>query len=205
MGRVKMNKQELIDKYIDNQKGIWCHSDVDAIGINTGGGSVYNLWQKDFEKRASELGWINGVKQENKVPTPYGVLKFGGQPGGMGAPDADDWWDYENDKPIKPPPVDLICEAFDYQRNEWLKVKILKAETKSKELACVTLESAGHWGCLFWGCKFRPLDHATRKADIERKRVVGSVVGVNFDGYVMTEATANALYDKGYLRMPEDK
>ena len=112
-----------------------------------------------------------------------------------------DWYDYEQQKAITLPPVDLICEAFDYQRNMWLKVKTLKAETKSKELACVTLESAGHWGCLFWGSKFRPLDQEARTKELEKKRVVDAVIKAT--DWSISRNDLDSLYDKGFLKLPE--
>lgn len=122
------------------------------------------------------------------------------------AENVSDWYDYEAQKAVALPPVDLICESFNHQRDEWVKVKTLKAETKSKELACVTLESEGHWGWLFWGCKFRPLDH-NRKAEAEKKRVVDAVVSAWSDIPDMTDFKEcfSKLYDLGYLRMSEDK
>jgi len=121
------------------------------------------------------------------------------------AENVSEWYDYEAQKAVALPPVDFICESFDYQRNEWVKVKTLEAETKSKELACVTLESEGHWGWLFWGCKFRPLDHVTRKAEAEKNRVVDAAFDEAIKaGCVDFRQWLSVIYDAGFLRMPAE-
>jgi hypothetical protein len=49
--------------------------------------------------------------------------------------------------------------------------------------------------------RFRPLDHATRKAEAEKKRVVDAAR--DFLGCMRPQL--ESLYDAGYLRMPADK
>jgi hypothetical protein len=51
---------------------------------------------------------------------------------------------------------------------------------------------------------YRPLDHATRKAEAERKRVVDAVMKFWMSVDTGTTATFEKLYDAGFLRMPED-
>jgi hypothetical protein len=109
-----------------------------------------------------------------------------------------DWYDYENQRAIKLPPVGAECEYFDSNYG-WESCKVLM-----HYLDGVIID--GVEGVRFSIYTFRPLDHATRKADIERKRVVGAALSAG----VTVEAQSNRdiierLYDKGYLRMPEDK
>jgi hypothetical protein len=230
----EMDKQALIDKAVEDLKGKWPDETgeenhlyrfyggrlVTGVYSTTPSTPEYVCNKEQFQQRARELGLINGVKQENKVPTPYGVLKFGGQPGGMGAPDTDDWYDYETQRAIKLPPVGVECEVLNKSFGDgatWLKCNI---HWIGEFVIVYTDESCSERCAAKSIVKFRPLDHATRKADIERKRVVDALKhdvylhAINrVDSISMKQSTGEDvaaavigyLHDKGYLRMLEDK
>jgi hypothetical protein len=226
-----MNKQELIDKYIDNQKGVWCNSDVNAIGINTDGGSVYNLingyqwgveyptngkkpdlpddcivmyWTSEVHTGSAKSGCLDWSTNSDDC---YPIIRFKitderykpVEPNHI--PEASkmvDWYDYENQRAIKLPPIDgNECEYYDSDHG-WQSCKVLM-----HYLDGVIID--GVEGVRFSIYTFRPKDHATRKADIERKRVVGAVYTIidQHEGTILESVFD--LYDKGYLRMPEDK
>lgn len=68
-----------------------------------------------------------------------------------------DWYDYDKQEATKLPPVGAACECFNYESNEFVKVKVLDAVTGSRECAVATI-NGDSFGWVFWGCKFRPLD-----------------------------------------------
>ncbi len=113
-----------------------------------------------------------------------------------------DWFDYEAQKAVALPPVGLICEARAASLDEFVKVKVLNAETNRKELAVASIN-----GCifsrLFWAFEFRPLDHNRKaEAEAEKKRVVDAA-SAHCDH--INPAVIADLYDAGFLRMPEGK
>jgi hypothetical protein len=124
-------------------------------------------------------------------------------------PEEECWWDYDKEKMLSNPPVDLICEAYSFKREKWVKAKILNAETGIKEMAVVMLADDGHWFDLFWCRKFRPADHAERKAKAERKRFIDSGCNItdNLRGVFTSDKAAHdvlcALFNAGF-RLPGD-
>jgi hypothetical protein len=117
-------------------------------------------------------------------------------------PEEESWYDYDNQKALRLPPVDLICEAYSFKREKWIKAKILNAATGRNEMAVAALAEDGHWSDLFWCCKFRPTDHADRKAKAERKRALDVIYSKwNERGDIVE--VAEWLYDKGFLKLPE--
>jgi hypothetical protein len=166
------------------------------------------VWSNDFtEIPASHFKIID----ERYKPVEYEPVKItstfegSGQPGGMGSPTphgvltfVEGWYDYENQRAIKLPPIDgNECEYYDSDHG-WQSCKVLM-----HYLDGVIID--GVEGVRFSIYTFRPKDHATRKADIERKRVVGAVYTIidQHEGTILESVFD--LYDKGYLRMPEDK
>jgi hypothetical protein len=267
--KLMMNKQELIDKHIDNQKGVWCNSDVNAIGINTDGGSVYNLingyqWGVEYptngkkpdlpddllvlikcEKGANtwhsepleslDVAWCDDFTEipashfkiidERYKPVEPAIETNLTEFGKKDFPqdfsfitkaakgNVSDWYDYENQRAIKLPPVGevVLYEDCDDVLSE---TKILAHHPQDKETvwheAFSTFKDGRGYSTDGYQY-FRPLDHATRKADIERKRVVRAAA-LCFHANCMNDYSGqpfvdglSALYDKGYLRMPEDK
>lgn len=63
-----MDKQEFIGKAVDELKGIWCSPSLTTSWYIMSGGVMANknydetFTREEFEKRARELGWINGYK-----------------------------------------------------------------------------------------------------------------------------------------------
>jgi len=64
---------------------------------------------------------------------------------------------------------------------------------------------------LVWSHDFMPLDHATRKAELEKKRVVAEAVSDVWQTskskctHASAEVLLSDLYDAGYLRLPPEK
>ena len=91
------------------------------------------------------------------------------------AENVSEWWDYENDKAIKLPPVGAKCEVeFSNPRFGWSGVSV---DYIGKDIVVVTALTDGDEVVLDsdegnFISKFRPLDHATRKAEMEKKKAV---------------------------------
>ena len=132
-----------------------------------------------------------------------------------------EWWDYENHCIIDEqcPPIGSIVELR--ERTEFLSLAsgeitfisagahchvVGHAERPDNNFKCVTLMSVINVGAGFCTGNptrlVRPLDHATRKADLERKRVVDAAVSAaqNFDN---ARSVSEVLYDAGMLVMPK--
>lgn len=98
------------------------------------------------------------------------------------------------------PPTGVECECFYSSGGKWVKVKTLDAQNpSSREMACVTVDDDGIYGRLFFGYRFRPIR-------TEREKVVEVaaplIESLKFSSYAKI---AEALYDAGLLRLPEDK
>jgi hypothetical protein len=60
--------------------------------------------------------------------------------------------------------------------------------------------------CSFHLHQLKPTDHATRKAEADKKRCVDAVYKYGLSqGYDQSRKGLEGYYDKGFLRMPEDK
>jgi hypothetical protein len=107
------------------------------------------------------------------------------------------WYDYETQRCMKPAPIGskVVVHCFGkglldavvigvHDRWNWLDIDGIGLET-------VDL------------CRIKPLDHATRKADIERKLFVDAVIAAIDTSHSYRKA-ASDLFDAGF-RMPEDK
>lgn len=118
----------------------------------------------------------------------------------------DDWHDYTNQKALRLPPIGTECWYFDGAGAEPAKAFIVATHLNGKE--AIFSEDCFESGQLFYGIKhtFKPLDHATRKAEAERKRVVDAAFTVFVEAYFScAKQGLCALYDAGFLRMPEGK
>jgi len=113
------------------------------------------------------------------------------------AENVSDWWDYEAHKPLKPAPVGakLIVDCFDkgwkdavvigeFERWNWLDIDGLGLETVDV-------------------CRIKPLDHSTRKAEAEKKRVVDAAFA-SLSEFNKAHQVLGELYDAGFLRMPAE-
>jgi hypothetical protein len=115
------------------------------------------------------------------------------------------WYDYEQQKAIALPPVGVECEVAEPIHNSGDRVKILFHDDGN---AIARYLSGDELGSLaeFLPIELRPLDHATRKDNIERKRVVDAAVkSIGYDQLSETSVLyecINRMYDKGFLKLP---
>lgn len=113
-----------------------------------------------------------------------------------------DWYDYENQKALRLPDVGVEC----YRKVgiNWLKTNIVAHHHDGvRAIFCDEGFSIGELGyCSV--VMFKPLDHATRKAELEKKRVVDAAKANLRDFDIPAEAYG-LLYELGYLRLPANK
>ena len=64
-----MNKQELIDKAVDELKGVWPEDEGYDSFRYSPENSAPMIYKQEFQQRARELGWINGYKWGVEYPT----------------------------------------------------------------------------------------------------------------------------------------
>jgi len=127
-----------------------------------------------------------------------------------------DWWDYENHCIIDEqcPPIGSIIELR--ERSEFLSLAsgeityisagahchvVGHAERPDNKFKCVTLMSVINIDAGFCTGNptrlVKPLDHATRKAELEKKRVVDAAMTA-VDEFIEPRQTIEALYDLGW-------
>lgn len=122
-------------------------------------GEVIGQWADTWEQRPNHIG-----ESDEKVST-YAEIQQAAQACERALneffPEVKlgefDWYDYDKQEATKLPPVGMACECFNYETNEFVKVKVLDAVTGSREIAAATI-NGDSFGWVFWGCKFRPLD-----------------------------------------------
>jgi hypothetical protein len=116
------------------------------------------------------------------------------------AENVSDWYDYEAQKAVALPPVGVECESLVQGADgaEWVKAEILKHFDKGT-CACFCINT--HY--LKWADDFRPLDHATRKAEAEKKRVVDAAFA-SLSEFNKAHQVLGELYEAGFLRMPAE-
>jgi hypothetical protein len=111
------------------------------------------------------------------------------------------WYCYETQKALRLPPVGVECEMLTC--NKWELIKMVGFDDGFAVVKYLDDKSYHSQSGL---PKFyRPLDHATRRAEAERKQLVDAVMKVWLSVDAGTRATFEKLYDAGFLRMPEDK
>jgi hypothetical protein len=110
------------------------------------------------------------------------------------------WHDYETQRGINLPPVGTKCEYYDSDYG-WQSCTVLM-----HYLDGVVID--GVEGVRFSIYTFRPLDHATRKADFERKRFVDFVTNLLYTHCCATKGElrdgAEEMFKLGF-KLPEDK
>jgi len=117
-----------------------------------------------------------------------------------------DWYDYENQKALRFPDVGSECEIGwnGSESHEWYKgVVAYRSEKYTVIVYDDGKETCYRKNELIY-VKFRPLDHATRKAELEKNMVVNNA----FDECDVGDSimkNLNRLYDAGYLRLPINK
>jgi hypothetical protein len=113
-----------------------------------------------------------------------------------------DWYDYDNQKALRLPPVGAECE-ISYTTNEYWHKCIYRGETR---IGTHIVEWLGGGVDSFGGLAiFRPLDHDRKaKAKSERKRVVDAAYDEAIKaGCVDFGQWLSHLYDKGFLKLPD--
>jgi hypothetical protein len=116
---------------------------------------------------------------------------------------ASDWYCYENKNALRLPPVGVECEA---NIAETIFYRVIPMYFGNSNVVVLKNPITGNDFYVDQKeVKFRPLDH-DRKAKAERKRVVDAALE-NFHASVMPDYRLtdglSALYDKGFLRMPD--
>ena len=122
-----------------------------------------------------------------------------------------EWWDYENDKAISCPPagaeVEIIEDCYaplsEFGQTFLGQKCVVMSSFKNKHgFDIISVEKPDGECCCFVLRLVRPLDHATHKAGMERKRVIDAAVSAaqNFDN---ARSFSEVLYDSGMLVMPK--
>lgn len=198
-----MNKQELLDKAVHKLDGVYANSS-DGGGFNEDflwhvGGNCYQrldsnhgfigefvCTKDEFQQRARELGYLHAPTVKESLP--------------------DEWYDYDNQKAIALPPVNELVEAAIPHTNGrgeqsviWIEGLVI-AHHKIKENVYSWFVEPDNGFYPPNVLQFRPLDW-NRKAEAEKKRVVDAAMKIASGG--MTKEMYEALYDAGYLKLPE--
>ena len=204
-----MNKQELLDEAVADIKGGWPEGVCKYIKRVERGRrwlefkvEPHAVSQEEFQQRARELGYLDeyfavrGIDQQKIKNTLISDIA-----------EPESWYCYETQKALRLPPVGEVCQM--YAAALWFDVKVI-GEDDGKPI--VKYMDCGNYYPASPAEKFyRPLDHETRKAEAERKRVVDAAAA-KFHASIMPDYSGqpfidglSALYDAGFLRMPEDK
>ena len=171
-----MSNDEFLDKHIHRLNGVWPDSETAVSEPDIWFYLAYDYLKDEFQQRARELGY------------------------GVEAAKPEGWYDYTNQKALRLPPVGVECEMLTC--NKWELIKMVGFDDGFAVVKYLDDKSYHSQSGL---PKFyRPLDHATRKAEAERKRVVDAVMKFWMSVDTGTTATFEKLYDAGFLRMPED-
>ncbi len=121
-----------------------------------------------------------------------------------------DWYDYDNQKAVALPPVGEQCEWKGLNGGYWVECEVID---KYQESEMVVFNTGKYRNCRFEildikSAMFRPLDWNS-KAETEKKRVVDAAAK-KFHASIMHDCSGrpildglSALYDAGYLRMPD--
>jgi hypothetical protein len=113
-----------------------------------------------------------------------------------------DWYDYDNQKALRLPPVGAKLE-FNHQTDKrWAAYFVVAEHHYRKDLILAPFESCGSLMYANELHRFRPLDH-DRKAKAERNRVVDAAINACISHFV-PKAALEQLYDKGFLRGAKD-
>lgn len=112
-----------------------------------------------------------------------------------------DWYDYDNQKALRLPPVGAECEYEDSPEvKNYSKCTILAVLNDAFAFSRPDYKNTIFTGNLRTHV-VRPLDH-DRKAKAERKRVVDAAFA-SLSEFRTASQTLEELYDKGFLRMPD--
>lgn len=191
-----MNKQDKLDEMVKKYSGKFptfeeLRVDDDVGGYSLAGNNVTTdvtyrgevFSKEQFQQRARELGY------------------------GVEAAEPESWYCYETQKALRLPPVGETCQM--YAAASWFDVKVI-AEDDGK-LVVKYLGGGNYYSAASVEKFYRPLDHATRKAEAEREKTI-KLASDKFHNSIMADHSGQqfliglgALYDAGFLRMPEEK
>lgn len=121
------------------------------------------------------------------------------------AENASDWYDYEAQKAVALPPVGEKVEVFLHWSESWSGWVVIVGHDHG---GVIWRNGSDNKSYIYSpNDEIRPLDHATRKAEAEKKRVVDAVQQLihEFDhcAYV-SDDLLEFLHDKDCLRMPTE-
>jgi hypothetical protein len=117
-----------------------------------------------------------------------------------------DWYCYDTQKALRLPPVGIECAVAEPIYNSGDKVRVI-----CHDEGCIIARyyDGDKFGSIaeFIPRELKPLDHATRKAEAEKARVVDAAIAAYDKAREnkMVIESFSELYDEGYLRMPPEK
>lgn len=183
-----MNK-EALDKAVIENKGLLPEqagsSNLFIVVTHHLDGSKTELYlpKEAFTQCAKELGLA--LKQDQSLTHSEEGLAHS------------DWFDYESQKALRLPDVGVNCIMGESRR-----VVVVAAHCFTDKVICSEEKARGT--LLYGGTdNLKPLDHATRKADLEKKRVVDAVY--NLDPLSLDKEVLNCLYEMDCLHLPANK
>jgi hypothetical protein len=176
--------------------------------------SMGDVWYEEDLMTEWNLGWIAKFKITDPRYKPEDTSYLDAlSPGQSLTHKSDDlthneeglthsWFDYENQEALRLPPVGVEC--YRLSGLGWIETSIVAHHHDGvRAIFCDEGFSIGELG-YNGAVNFKPLDHATRKAELEKRRVVDAAVKY-LAGYAKIEDIANHLYDAGYLHLPTNK
>jgi hypothetical protein len=165
----------------------------------------YNEWSR-VNLQVKDLDWRD-VKSFRIIDERYKPVEQRPAEAGIVSKELQDeialaaWWDYENNKPAYDgalPPVGINVQMR-RQGEDWVDGQLLFAG----EQLIVVLHQETEISLRHYHIEFRPLDHATRAKELERKRVVGAALSAGITAEAQSKRDImQRLYDKGFLCMP---
>ena len=189
----EMNKQQLIDKAIDDLKGVWPLHGPNWIAIGGNCLTEHKCTRQEFEARKAER-----EKDKQEAEKMLGMINSSAS-----LPKQDHWYDYENQKALRLPPVGEVCEM--YAAASWFDVKVIAFDDGKlivKYLWC------GNYYPASQSVKFyRPLDW-DKKQISDTLELVGIMANHIAGGVGITDAAKAILaagYRKCHNKTPSDK
>jgi len=107
-----------------------------------------------------------------------------------------EWWDYDNQKALRLPPVGDKSVSYLIGENMWIGCEI----AAYYDNGAIVAHNDGF--TLVYKSELRPNNFHSRKAKAERKRVVDAAYELHYS-CADYEDFIETLYDKGFLRLPD--
>lgn len=167
---------------------------------NASWGHILSFKITDGRYRPKDTSYLNESSQEKSLTHSEEELTHG------------DWYDYENQKALRLPDVGTECLYLDSVTGKDEIAFI--AGTDFFDESAVIWRNSKYGGELYYGYKhdFKPIDHATRKAEIEKNKIIDAAIDaakIGDDKSVKInpciEHAIYRLYNAGCLRLPEKK